>query len=146
MQKWFVILIAAVAALAVVAGCAETPAEQPPTPASSTPVVKLTTVPHTTMPAATTIAPSPALTISTITVTITDDTFSPADVTVKVGSQVRWVNNDDHPHRVKFTNDAFTAFLLGSSQSFSQQFDRTGVYDYTCAIVPSMHGKVTVVA
>lgn len=146
MQKWFVILIVTVIALAVAAGCTDMPAEQPQSPAPSTPAATHTTVPHTTLPAATTIAPSPTLTVSTITVMIADDSFSPAELTVKAGSQVRWVNGDDHPHRVKFTNDAFTAFLLASSQSSSQQFDRVGVYSYTCAIVPSMHGKVTVVA
>lgn len=144
MQKWLVILVL-VAALAIVAGCAETPAEQPSTPVS-TPTVKQTTVPHTTVPAVTTAAPSPTLTISFPTVMISGDTFSPAELTIKVGSQVRWVNGDDHPHRVTFATGDFTAFLIGASQSSSQQFDRPGVYDYTCAIVPTMHGKVTVVA
>ena len=145
MQKWFVILVIAVAALAVVAGCADTPAEQPSTP-SPTPTLKPTAVPHTTMPAITTIAPSPTLTVSEPTVLISGDALSPAELTVKVGSQVRWVNGDDHPHRVKFSSDALSAFLLSSSQSFSQQFDHPGVYDYTCAMVPSMRGKITVVA
>lgn len=143
MQKWFVILIL-VAALAIVAGCAEMPSEQPSTPVS-TPVVKQTTVPHTAVPAATTAVPLPTLTVSEITVMISGDTFNPAELTVKAGSQVRWVNGDDHPHRVSFASGGFTAFLLGTSQSNSQRFDHPGVYDYTCLMVPGMHGTITVV-
>jgi plastocyanin len=69
-------------------------------------------------------------------------------MTVKAGSTVRWVNADDHPHRIAFADKAFTTstFLLGASQSASQRFDRAGTFDYSCMIHPSMQGTITVEA
>ena len=67
-------------------------------------------------------------------------------MTVNAGSTVRWVNADDHPHNIEFTNKAFSTstYLLGATQSFSQRFDHTGTYDYACLIHPSMQGTITV--
>jgi plastocyanin len=142
MQKWFA-LIALVAVLALVAGCTqETPSEPASTPVPTT-LVRPTTVLKTPVPV-TTVAPSPTLTVTELTVTISDNAFIPKEVTVKVGSQVRWVNADDHPHRVSFVTGGFTAFLLGAGQSSSQKFTRPGVYDYSCMIYPTMKGTVTV--
>lgn len=144
MQKWLA-LIALVAVLALVAGCAEeTPAEQQPaTPAPTTAKIVKTATPATPAPVMT-ATPSPTLTVTELTVMISDNTFNPDKVTVKVGSQVRWVNGDDHPHRVNFVTGGFTAFLLAPGQSSSQKFTRPGVYDYSCMIFPTMHGTVTV--
>lgn len=143
MKKWPVLLVL-VAILAIVAGCIEDTAPQQPSTPVPTPAVKQTSVQPTPVPT-TTAAPVPVLTVSEITVTIMDNTFNPDKLTIKVGSQVRWANGDDHPHRVNFATGGFTAFLLGPSQSSSQQFDRPGVYDYSCMIYPTMHGTVTVV-
>jgi plastocyanin len=68
-------------------------------------------------------------------------------MTVKVGSTVRWVNADDHPHRIAFTKEGFleTPYLLGASQSASQRFDSSGTFDYFCTIHPYMRGTITVV-
>jgi plastocyanin len=76
------------------------------------------------------------------------NSFQPANMTVKVGSTVRWVNADDHPHRIEFADKGFSTstFLLGASQSASQRFDRSGTYDYSCMIHPYMQGTVTVEA
>jgi plastocyanin len=69
-------------------------------------------------------------------------------MTVKAGSTVRWVNTDDHPHNIGFTDKEFSTstYLLGASQSFSQRFDHAGTYDYICLIHPSMQGTVRVEA
>ena len=143
MQKWFVLLVL-VTLFVLAGGCtSEVPPEQQSAPVP-TPTLKQTAVPHTPVPTATAI-PVTTLMVSQETVMISDNTFSPAELTVKVGSQVRWVNGDDHPHRVNFATGGFTAFLIGPSQSSSQQFDRPGVYDYSCMIYPTMHGTVTVV-
>lgn len=143
MQKWFA-LIALVAVLVLVAGCVQdTPAEPSSTPVPAT-TVKQTAAIKTTVPV-TTIPPVPSLTPTELTVWIYDTGFSPKEVTIKVGSQVRWVNADEGPHRVNFVTGGFTAFLLAPGQSSSQKFTRPGVYDYSCIIAPSMQGKVTVI-
>jgi len=145
MQKWFVLLVLA-ALFVLVGGCAqETPSEQPSTPVP-TPTVQHTTVPHSPPTTAITL-PVTTLLVSETTITITDNAFNPANLTVMVGSQVRWVNGDDHPHNIEFSKKMFSTshYLLGPSQSFSQQFDQPGTYDYDCLIHPYMHGTITVV-
>jgi plastocyanin len=72
-------------------------------------------------------------------------------VTVKAGATVRWVNADstDDPalyspvHRIKFADMSMSP-LLSPSQSWSKIFDRAGVYEYTCAVHPSIHGTLIV--
>lgn len=143
MQKWLA-LLALVAVLALFAGCAqETPSEPASAPVPTT-VARQITVPQSLTPVMS-ATPAPALTVTELTVTISDNSFIPEEVTIKAGSQVRWKNEDDHPHRVNFVTGGFTAFLLGPSQSSSQKFTRPGVYDYSCLIYPSMRGRVTVV-
>jgi len=144
MQKWFVLLVLAGIFL-LTAGCTDEAAPQQPATPIPTPTIKPTTIPPTHPATVATPVPT-TLKVSDTTVSIYKYQFDPAKLTIKVGSQVRWVNNDDYPHRVKFANDQFTAFLLGPTQSSSQQFDHVGVYDYTCAMYPSMHGTITVVA
>lgn len=144
MKRWLVLLIL-VSVFALAAGCADEKAPDQQPAQVQTAVVKQTTVKSTPVPV-TTATPTPTLPLNQeVTVTISDNTFTPDKVTIRVGSQVRWVNADDHPHRVSFATGGFTAFLLGSGQSSSQKFPRPGVYDYTCLIYPTMHGTVTVV-
>lgn len=145
MQKWLA-LIALVAVLVVVAGCTqETPAEPSSTPVPAT-TAKQVTSQKTPLPVATTVPPTPTLTPTELTVYIYDTGFSPKEVTVKVGSQVRWVNADEGPHRVSFVTGGFSEFLLAAGGgSSSQMFTRPGIYDYSCKISPTMQGRVTVV-
>ena len=123
-------------------GCFESSPAQPavtPTPVPPTPV---TTTPPTTL-----FTPTPAASVSDNTITIIKNTFRPATMTVKVGSTVRWVNADDHPHRIEFEDKAFSAstYLLGSSQSASSlPFNRPGSYNFSCTIHPEMQGTVLV--
>jgi plastocyanin len=125
-------------------GCTGLPPVQPtvsPTLAPATPSPVITT----TLPTAVFTSPSTA-TVSDNTITIVKNTFKPVNMTVKVGSTVRWVNADDHPHNIEFKDKAFSTstYLLGASQSFSQRFDHAGTYDYACLIHPSMQGTITV--
>jgi plastocyanin len=63
---------------------------------------------------------------------------------VKVGSTVRWVNQDSVPHRIVFADKSISSVLLAASQSASQKFDQPGVFDYICSIHPDMQGTVIV--
>jgi plastocyanin len=106
-----------------------------------TPPVVATTIPPTPV-----ITPSRTASVSDNTIIIVKNTFNPANMTVNVGSTVRWVNADDHPHRIEFMDKTFSesTYLLGSSQSASQRFDRAGTYAYACMIHPAMQGIITV--
>lgn len=125
-------------------GCSESPPAQPtivPTTVTVTPFPDITlTLPVSLM------TPTRTASVSDNTITIVKNTFKPADMTVNTGSTVRWVNADDHPHRIEFEDKAFTTstFLLGASQSASQRFDRAGTYNYSCMIHPEMKGIITV--
>lgn len=100
----------------------------------------------TTIPPITVITPTRTASVSDNTITIVKNTFKPADMTVNAGSTVRWVNADDHPHRIEFEDKSFTTstFLLGAGQSASQRFDDKGSYNYSCMIHPQMQGTITV--
>jgi plastocyanin len=138
-------LILAVVILVVLAcGCTETPAVQP----AVTPTAPVTPSPPETVPTLplSLMTPTRTASVSDNTITIAKDTFRPADMTVPVHSTVRWVNADDHPHRIEFEDKSFSTstFLLGSSQSASQRFDVTGSFNYSCMIHPEMRGTITV--
>src|SRR5579872_1465443 len=102
----FVLL--AFAAMIVLAACGGTTsggATPTPTQAGNTP----TTAPAGNTPTATTSG-------STMAVSITSSgtfAFSPATITVKVGTKVTWTNNTSAPHTV--TSDDGTSFDSGSN-------------------------------
>ena len=78
-------------------------------------------------------------------VTIQDNAFDPAEVSVAAGGSVVWTNNDAVPHTVTFDDDAVTSSdELSEGDDFSATFDQAGEYSYVCAIHPEMKGKVTV--
>lgn len=68
--------------------------------------------------------------------------FDPATVTVKKGTTVTWTNRDSAPHQIKSVS--FNSDQLGNGQSFSFTFDEAGTFDYSCAIHPSMLGRIIV--
>lgn len=75
-------------------------------------------------------------------VTIQNFAFNPATLTVKAGTTVTWTNLDSTIHRIKST--AFNSSDLNQGNTFQFQFNTAGTYDYSCAIHPSMTGKIIV--
>ena len=70
--------------------------------------------------------------------------FSPASVTVPVGTTVRWRNMDDEPHTVVSVDGKFRSGALERDDSFSFRFETPGTYRYVCSIHPQMVGVVVV--
>ncbi len=71
--------------------------------------------------------------------------YSPANLTVKRGTTVTWINKDSSMvHDVMAERGEFRSVLLRPYQSFSHTFDKPGVYRYTCAPHPWMKGKIVV--
>ena len=62
-------------------------------------------------------------------VKIDNFTFTAQSITVRVGTEVTWVNRDDIPH----TDD-----------KFSFKFSQPGTYHYFCSIHPKMTAEVVV--
>jgi plastocyanin len=81
---------------------------------------------------------------ATNVVTIDNFTFTPPELTVAVGTTVKWVNHDDIPHLVVNKDKTFRSKALDTDDSFSYTFASAGTFDYFCALHPHMVGKVIV--
>lgn len=85
---------------------------------------------------------SPAPSVEANAVNIQNFAFSPATLTVKKGTTVTWTNNDPAQHQIK--SATFNSSQLSKGQTFSFTFNNVGTFDYSCAIHPSMLGKIIV--
>ena len=77
-------------------------------------------------------------------VKIDNFSFGPAELTVRVGTTVKWTNRDDIPHTVVSTDKVFKSKVLDTDETFSFTFSAAGTYPYFCSIHPKMTGKVVV--
>jgi amicyanin len=77
-------------------------------------------------------------------VTIDNFTFGPKELTVRVGTTVKWVNHDDIPHNVVNKDKVFRSKALDTDDSYSFTFASAGTYDYFCGLHPQMQGKIIV--
>jgi len=89
---------------------------------------------------------APVAAAGPVAVHISNFTFGPKMVTVKVGQTVTWTNDDDIPHTVVATDKSFRSKVLDTGQSFSFTFAKPGQVAYFCSLHPMMTGKVTVAA
>lgn len=87
---------------------------------------------------------SPAATQSNAEVSIKNFAFDKNTITVKVGTKVKWTNNDSAPHTITSDSGAFDSGNINNGQSFEFTFDKAGTYAYHCAIHPTMKATVTV--
>jgi amicyanin len=77
-------------------------------------------------------------------VTIDNFTFTPPELTVAVGTTVKWVNHDDIPHNVINKDKVFRSKALDTDDSYSFTFASAGTFDYFCGLHPHMQGKIIV--
>src|SRR5438105_973741 len=71
--------------------------------------------------------------------------FTPATLTVKAGTKVVWINNDDVPHLIVNVENRFRQSpVLDTDQRFETTLTRPGTYDYFCSLHPVMKGKTIV--
>jgi amicyanin len=93
---------------------------------------------------ATALAPSPVL-AEEVTIKIDNFIYEPQTVTVKVGTVIKWVNNDDIPHNVvSSTRGVFKSTVMDTGQSYSFTVATAGTFEYFCALHPQMKGKIVV--
>ena len=108
-----------------------------------------------------TIAPSAFADHTTATVTnapgsstpgCEPECFIPSIVTIDVGGEVTWENNDTAAHTTTAgspqdgPSGVFDSSLIIAGSSFSHTFDSAGTYDYFCMVHPWMIGTVVVSA
>ncbi|GAC1392887.1 MAG: hypothetical protein NVSMB46_09800 [Candidatus Saccharimonadales bacterium] len=89
-----------------------------------------------------TAAPAP---IAPNSVTIKDYMFTPAKMTVKVGTTITWTNQDSTKHTVtKDSGDGPDSEFFGMGKTFTYTFNKAGTYTYHCDPHPYMHGSIEV--
>ena len=77
-------------------------------------------------------------------VTIDNFTFTAPELTVAVGTTVKWVNQDDMPHSVIDKGKTFRSKTLDTKDSFSYTFAGAGTFDIFCGLHPQMKEKIIV--
>jgi amicyanin len=78
-----------------------------------------------------------------IQVAIDNFTFTPPELSVKVGDTVTWTNRDDIPHTV-VSAGKFRSKALDTDNSYSFTFTQAGDYKYFCGLHPHMTGMIKV--
>jgi plastocyanin len=70
--------------------------------------------------------------------------FTPATLTVPVGTTVTWTNDDGTIHTVTSATKEFTSAGLDDGAAFSYTFTNPGTYTYYCKLHPRMTGTIVV--
>ncbi len=79
---------------------------------------------------------------ATVTVTIDDLDFTPAEVTAKVGDTIVWVNKDALAHTA--TVEGGWEVMIPPKTSADRIMQEPGTVDYVCRFHPNMKGRINV--
>jgi plastocyanin len=90
------------------------------------------------------VATAPGAVAADMHVTIDNFAFSPAVLTVPVGTKVIFDNKDDIPHTVVASDKAFRSPALDTDETFGVTLAKAGVIGYFCSLHPHMTGKIVV--
>jgi plastocyanin len=71
-------------------------------------------------------------------------TFTPAELRVRPGDRVTWVNCDPDAHTSTADGGQWSSPLLSTGDAFTQTFDAVGEYPYHCEPHPFMTARVIV--
>ena len=82
---------------------------------------------------------------TTHTVVIKDFAFTPANLSIKAGDTVTWVNQDSAKHSAwESANNAFDTGLLSTGASASLMFASAGSFNYRCRPHGNMTASITI--
>ncbi len=81
---------------------------------------------------------------TTHTVVIQNFAFTPADLQIKAGDTVTWVNQDTTQHSVLDLGGAFDTDLINPGASASLTFASAGSFNYRCRPHGNMRGSITI--
>jgi plastocyanin len=70
--------------------------------------------------------------------------FGPAEVRVRAGERVTWLNCDEDAHTSTADNGEWASPLLANGDGFTQTFATAGEFPYHCDPHPFMTGRVIV--
>jgi Icc protein len=90
-------------------------------------------------------AARPARALGPNEIAIDNFNFTPPVLTVKAGTRVTWINDDDVPHLLVSVRGGFKPSpVLDTGQRYSVTATRPGTDDYFCSLHPKMQGKIVV--
>jgi plastocyanin len=97
-------------------------------------------------PASSTQAPTSDTGSSAVSpeVTIKGFAFTPGTLTIKVGTTVKWTNQDSVAHTVTSDTGLFDSGDLAAGDTFSYTFTQAGTFAYHCTMHPSMTATIVV--
>jgi plastocyanin len=81
------------------------------------------------------------------TVTIVNNSFVPATLSIYPGTKVTWINQDSVRHTVTATGQytgMFQSQPLGTGDTFTYTFGSYGTFPYTSTIDENMNGQIVV--
>lgn len=78
------------------------------------------------------------------TISIQNMTFNPNQITIKSGTNLQWVNNDNRQHQIMSDNGEFQSMVLNPGDSYNFYFAKSGIYGYHDALNPTVTGTITV--
>lgn len=90
-------------------------------------------------PAATGAACTPGPSVHTVTIDATR--FQPADLKVRVGDTVIWVNKDLFPHTAT-ARGVFDSGSIAADSSWRYTVATSGITEYDCTFHPTMKGRL----
>ena len=97
--------------------------------------------------AAVTFAPAVPAANGVVEVKIENYKFDPPVVKVKVGTTIKWINNEKRAsHSVIWLGPGgFESERMFPGESYQRKFDKPGTYAYSCGPHPEMKAVVVVV-
>ena len=81
---------------------------------------------------------------SLVTVQINNSVFSPNPITMRVGQQVNWKNNDSITHTATLDGMFNNVISPMSAQGAPVTMNAAGTFNYHCTIHPGMNGSIVV--
>lgn len=86
----------------------------------------------------------PSAGAQTMSVSISGFKFTPATLTIPVGTTVTWTNSDAAAHTATSDTNAWTTPLLHTGASGSITFNQPGTFPYHCSVHPNMKATIIV--
>ncbi|HEY7293472.1 MAG TPA: cupredoxin domain-containing protein [Dehalococcoidia bacterium] len=94
--------------------------------------------------------PRPTRAQEAVLVTMVNNQYTPATITIAAGTAVTWVNSED-PNAADNVHDviaddytSWSSNYINPGETFSQEFDTPGTYHYLCDLHTAMEGTIVV--
>ena len=82
--------------------------------------------------------------VHTYTVTMENLQFNPAELTVRRGDRIVWVNRDFFPHTATAKDKTFDSGSINTNASWTFTANAIGDHRYGCTFHPTMKGQIHV--